>query len=418
MSFIGTEEERDKLKNEHPDWFQPIIVEGKGNALKWIEENRPENGVFRVYWKDVISPHEGNVTFDENEGQGLRYKWEYKDGKMVDGISQSWYPNGQLKSTINWKDGHRNGLNTEWHDNGQKRSETTYKNGKEVGVSTWWYDNGQKNSEKTYKNGKLDGLHTKWYENGQKWEEGTYKDGKEDGEWIYWYRNGQKKSDKQIEDLIKFDKQIEDLKAMSNPNRDDVNIYSPVFANNKIIYDGFRRKVENQHLRLDFIDVKGKTVVDIGCNSGYITTQLLKRGASYCLGIDLHREMINICNLIKEIDNLANIDFVQSPGWGELGYADEPEIRCVVKRYAKFDIGLLLSVPHGYNETLEWVSELIIEDWADIWYIEPTNHPPTKTKEEIKEWGETELSVYGDVEFLTFTDYQHRGLFRLDVRKE
>jgi hypothetical protein len=28
------------------------------------------------------------------------------------------------------------------------------------------------------------------------------------------------------------------------------------------------------------------------------------------------------------------------------------------------------------------------------------------------------LSVYGDVEFLTFTDYQHRGLFRLDVRKE
>ena len=342
MSFIGTEEERDKLKNEHPDWFQPIIVEGKGNALKWIEENRPENGVFRVYWKDVISPHEGNVTFDENEGQGLRYKWEYKDGKMVDGISQSWYPNGQLKSTINWKDGHRNGLNTEWHDNGQKKS---------------FYN-------------------------------------------------------------VYDSHQIESLKAMSNPNRDDVNIYSPVFANNKIIYDGFRRKVENQHLRLDFIDVKGKTVVDIGCNSGYITTQLLKRGASYCLGIDLHREMINICNLIKEIDNLANIDFVQSPGWGELGYADEPEIRCVVKRYAKFDIGLLLSVPHGYNETLEWVSELIIEDWADIWYIEPTNHPPTKTKEEIKEWGETELSVYGDVEFLTFTDYQHRGLFRLDVRKE
>ena len=379
MSFIGTKEELDKLKSRHPDWFQPNIVEGKGNALKWIESkctccgqylHHPENGLFKVYWKDVISPHEGNVTFDENEGQGLRYKWEYKDGKMVDGISQSWYPNGQLKSTTNWKDGHRNGLWISWFENGQKKCEVNFKDGLESELSIWYDRSGQMESSPT----------------------------------------------------------IEALKAMANPggappavgpHRDEVNIYNPVFANNKIIYDGCRRKIENQHLRLDFIDVKGKTVVDIGCNSGYITTQLLKRGASYCLGIDLHREMIDICNLIKEIDNLDNIDFVQSPAYGDIGYRDEPPIRCVVKNYPKFDIGLLLSVPHGYNETLEWVSELIIEDWADIWYIESTNHPDHKlSKEEIKEWGETELSKYGDVEFLTFTDYQHRGLFRLDVRKE
>ena len=35
--------------------------------------------------------------------------------------------------------------------------------------------------------------------------------------------------------------------------------------------------------------------------------------------------------------------------------------------------------------------------------------------EEIKEWGEKELSKYGEVEFLTFTDYQSRGLFKLVV---
>ena len=53
---------------------------------------------------------------------------------------------------------------------------------------------------------------------------------------------------------------------------------------------------------------------------------------------------------------------------------------------------------------------------AKTWYIEPTNHPDHKlSKDEIKEWGERELGKYGDVEFLTFTDYQNRGLFRLNV---
>ena len=125
------------------------------NADKWIEENHPKNGVFRVYWKDVISiePLEGGVTLDINEGEGLRWEWYYKEG-AIDGVSMGWYPNGQLKQERRRKNGKHHGLWTEWFDNGKKKSEGIYKNGKKDGVFTQWYDNGEKWTEVIFKNGR------------------------------------------------------------------------------------------------------------------------------------------------------------------------------------------------------------------------------------------------------------------------
>ena len=136
------------------------------HANVWIEKNYPVNGLYRVYWKDVIDDghFNGGATLDPDEGEGLRYEWYYKDGKK-DGVSKGWYPNGQLKSKFNWK-GRMHGLYQEWYENGQKKLEGTQKDGKE------------------------DGLFTEWFKNGQKRKEVTFKDGKPDGYWIYWDREG------------------------------------------------------------------------------------------------------------------------------------------------------------------------------------------------------------------------------------
>jgi hypothetical protein len=58
-------------------------------------------------------------------------------------------------------------------------------------------------------------------------------------------------------------------------------------------------------------------------------------------------------------------------------------------------------------------------------YIEPTNHlgqNPIKntpkrmaTIEEIKTWGLTNLAQWGQVEYVGTTDYQNRGLFKLET---
>ena len=163
-------------------------INGK-HASIWINTNHPQDGLFRVYWKN---PEQGGATLDSEEGEGLKYEWEYKDGQRADGISKGWFPNGQMKSIHPWKDGEKNGLYNAWYENGQKGTEMTWKDGKQVGLWTTWYENGQKKGEGNYKDGELDGLHTWWYRTGQKKYEGTYNNGKVELETLR-YKNGKKR---------------------------------------------------------------------------------------------------------------------------------------------------------------------------------------------------------------------------------
>jgi len=123
------------------------------DAPEWIKENHPENGLFKVYWKDVINTYTGSVTLDPEEGEELRYEWYYKDGKQ-DGISKGWYPNGQMKSEWNYKNGIKDGLWKCWWPNGNKNGEWTYKNGQLVYEDISWHLNGQRESLGVYIEGR------------------------------------------------------------------------------------------------------------------------------------------------------------------------------------------------------------------------------------------------------------------------
>lgn len=161
------------------------LIEGKRTWI-WVRDNQPENGLFRVYWKDVYSPYSGSVTYDPKEGKGLRYEWYCKDGKRADGISKGWFPDGKIKQIITWKNDKLNGLYTNYHPNGQKQSESNFIDNEEYGLWKEWYANGQmkymghhigwNNYAKQEK--VRDGLWTFWDEAGNKTEEFTYKDGK------------------------------------------------------------------------------------------------------------------------------------------------------------------------------------------------------------------------------------------------
>ena len=122
----------------------------------WIRENYPENGIFRVYWKDVVDFRSGGATLDSDEGEGLRWEWFYKDGQK-DGVSRGWYPDGKIKDRRTWKNGLENGLKSVWHNNGQKQYEGVIKNGDSIGVWKFWDSDGKKIKEWIYKdNGEYD----------------------------------------------------------------------------------------------------------------------------------------------------------------------------------------------------------------------------------------------------------------------
>jgi len=51
---------------------------------------------------------------------------------------------------------------------GHKKRVITYKNGKREGITTTWFENGQKQFEENYKDGKIEGIATFWFEDGSK----------------------------------------------------------------------------------------------------------------------------------------------------------------------------------------------------------------------------------------------------------
>jgi antitoxin component YwqK of YwqJK toxin-antitoxin module len=155
------------IKGEHPG--------------KWIEENMPENGLFRVYWKDLTGDIEydndnAGVTFDSEEGEGLRYEWYYKDGERADGESKGWFSNGISRSIYTYKNKKADGLWTEWFPNGNKRKEGYHRDGKQHGIWRHWNSCGVLIAEEKFNDGIL--VHKKHYnEQGEefldsKWEPG------------------------------------------------------------------------------------------------------------------------------------------------------------------------------------------------------------------------------------------------------
>jgi len=197
-------------------------------------------------------------------------------------------------------------------------------------------------------------------------------------------------------------------KEASNPV-DRVNIYSPICLNGELICDTEKRKHENQHIRLNHINVEGKTVLDIGCNTGYISFQLANK-AKHIVGMDKDPKVLEICNIIKELDQVNNTEFIEINKWDVF---DSPNNLISQHPNCPFDVALNLS-----NFDID-VTVQELELWGKIattWYIEPTNHPDHfKGKDEFKQYGIEQFSKFGEVEFLTYTDYQDRGLFRLTM---
>ena len=195
------------------------------------------------------------------------------------------------------------------------------------------------------------------------------------------------------------------LLKIANPNQDPrVDVYIPVYAGGEIIYDGFKRLYKNQQSRLQYLNIKGKSVLDMGCNTGFISNYCALNGATSVVAVDLKQNLINVCNYIKEIDNISNIDFI-------CGLKEDLEKDYSQKYNFPFDIGLNLS-NHNIEITVRNLKKY--GHLAKVWYLEPTNHEAHfLSKEETKKQGIEAFSQFGDVEFLTYTDYQDRGLFKL-----
>jgi antitoxin component YwqK of YwqJK toxin-antitoxin module len=160
------------------------------------------------------------------------------------GSSTWWYPSGEKRREVTYKDGKPVGELHEFDDHGNLYRKATFVDGRVLmhkvdryasgqkyyegwvllpgtdgsvtfdwwngtaeaaagsdtrgeqkhGLWTAWYPNGQKEAEGEYREDVPTGKFVWWYENGQKQAEGTYAEGQENGTWITWHSNGLKES--------------------------------------------------------------------------------------------------------------------------------------------------------------------------------------------------------------------------------
>ncbi len=102
-------------------------------------------------------------------------------------------------------------------------------------------------------------------------------------------------------------------------------------------------------LRLDEVDFKGKTVLDLGCNLGAFSRLAADRGASRVVGVD------RIAGLAHEVSNQLgywNVDFIQARLPGDL---TKIAGRSGIER---FDIVFTMAITNHMGGFADWMVEL------------------------------------------------------------
>lgn len=145
------------------------------------------------------------IDYKDNKKNGAYYQW-YKGGRLakmysykndkLDGPSKICYTKGPVQEESNYKDGKRDGI-TIWYDNiekgqGPKIAMYTYKDGLFEGVQETYYENGKLKSSKMFSNNKQNGPAVEYYDDGSIQSESKYKDGELSGR-VKEYKKGQKR---------------------------------------------------------------------------------------------------------------------------------------------------------------------------------------------------------------------------------
>ena len=119
----------------------------------------------------VKSP--ASSKFSLSSGDVLLY-----EGSPYTGTKSEFYPDGQKRAEMYYKNGRRFGISNAWHENGQKWARADFKNGLPEGRSIIWYESGLvKKMDMYFEKGIPDGEAKYWHENDQLLYDAVYNNG-------------------------------------------------------------------------------------------------------------------------------------------------------------------------------------------------------------------------------------------------
>lgn len=121
--------------------------------------------------------------------------------------------------------------------------------------------------------------------------------------------------------------------------------------------------------------LKGKNILDIGCNDGFFSTMCSELGAEHVTGVDIDPLRIEKAQFIKEVKELKKVDFINTNVFEDKAYKEK-----------KYDIALCLGFLHRIPDPVSLISsicgisDIIVFEWKyfpydvllkNISYFEP-----------------------------------------------
>jgi antitoxin component YwqK of YwqJK toxin-antitoxin module len=118
----------------------------------------------RWYRRGDTNPFTG-IMADYHPGGEPLAKCEVSNG-LLNGLSETWYTNGQLQVREHFKHGISDGLREKWYENGSRLSQANIVEGKVIGTFQSWHENGQLSEQINMKDGQADGTAFAYYPSG------------------------------------------------------------------------------------------------------------------------------------------------------------------------------------------------------------------------------------------------------------
>lgn len=115
----------------------------------------------------------------------------YKNDMLYTGTHKEFYDNGNIRISMQVRDGVKEGEVVLYFENGKKKEVRSYKEGNKSGKWITWNKEGNKSALAFYDNNKKDSTWYIWDENGTKRFEMYYKEGKKSGTWKMWNEEGE-----------------------------------------------------------------------------------------------------------------------------------------------------------------------------------------------------------------------------------
>jgi len=141
-----------------------MFFDGDGSCshVKMFYENgKPAaEGIYLEQEKDSVWTY-----FSEYDGS-VRIREKYLDGKL-EGLSQSYYPNGGISEEVQWKNGEKDGFWKQYYTNGAQRLSAHYKDGQLQGPYELYFSTGTIKIRGTYLNNRSHGTWSFYDESGK-----------------------------------------------------------------------------------------------------------------------------------------------------------------------------------------------------------------------------------------------------------